>query len=207
MATPTPCPLGDPATLALVRRKARLLEGQAGLTAQDLNDVEQDLLLAMLPRLACHDPGRSPLGAYLRLLLDHEADRLIRRRLAAKRRGGRPAAVDAVDPHRDARTGREPGRAEGDGDLVRDLARAIAQLPAELQDLVEAFGSSDTVAGAARILGRKRTTVHDQLTRLRDRFREAGLLSYLEFARHPADEPGTQSNSRPRGGRRTRRKK
>lgn len=199
--------LGDPATLALVRRKSRSLAGKAGLTVQDLEDVEQHLLAALRARLERHDSTRSPLEAFVRFLVNREADRLVRDRLAGKRRAGRAGDADALDPHRDARTGREPGRAEGDRDLCLDLAAAIADLPAELQALVEAFRCSDTVAGAARALNRKRTTVHDQLARLRDRFRGAGLLSYLEFARHPADEPGTQSDSRPRAGRRTRRKK
>ena len=206
MPPPSTDALGHPAALALVRRKARLLKGQAGLTAQDLEDVEQDLLLAILPRLKRHNPAKSPLEAFIRLLLDHEADRLIRHRLAAKRRRGRAADVNSVDPDRDARMGREPGRAELDRDLSLDLEAAIAMLPAKLRDLVEAFRTEPTVAGAARDLGRKRTTVHDQLARVRDRLRQAGLLELAKLPRHSAAGPGTSSDSGARARRRPKRR-
>jgi DNA-directed RNA polymerase specialized sigma24 family protein len=206
LAAPSPHPLGDPAALALVRRKARSLQGQAGLTSQDLEDVEQDLLLALLPRLKHHDPAQSPLGAFFRLLLNREADRLLRRRLAAKRRAGRTAPVDAVDPPRDTRTGTEPGRAEEDRDRESDVAAAVAGLPPELAALVEALRTDPTVAGAARALGRRRTTVHDQISRVRARLKDAGLLAHVQNPRHPAGEPGTQSGSRRPAANRTRRK-
>ena len=54
----------DPYAAGLIRFKARQLVGQAGFTASDRNDLEQDLILDLLRRLPKYDPNphRSPIG-------------------------------------------------------------------------------------------------------------------------------------------------
>src|SRR5262249_1034887 len=69
----------------LIRRKARELVGRAGLTSQDREDLEQELLLRLLERLPAFDAERSAWTTFAALVIRRCAANLLRYRQAEKR--------------------------------------------------------------------------------------------------------------------------
>jgi RNA polymerase sigma-70 factor (ECF subfamily) len=165
---------------SIVRRKARLLVGRAGFTAQDVRDLEQELLLRLLKSLPRFDPEQAHVNVFVTTVVERSVAMLLRERRAKKR----AAAVRSLDAlaadggpaeppdHRDG--GRDAERS----DLAYDLAEVLSALPAGLRDLAERL-KERTVSQAARDLNVPRTTLLRQVERLRRCFEDAGLRIYL----------------------------
>ena len=78
----------------------------------------------------------------------------------------------------DARRGRHPRSDEELAQLAQDVVEVIAKLPKELQDLAERM-KTQNVAEIARDMGIPRTTLHESVRQLRQRFENTGLKKYL----------------------------
>lgn len=156
----------DAATAGLIRRKARELARQCGLTPHDRDDVEQDITLEVLRRLPRFDEARGARRSFLRLLVEHAAADLLHR--AAR---PRPRAGETVEPAVGDRATRLAA-------LARDVEAVLAALPADLRTLAEVL-KTRSVTEAAEFLGVPRTTLNDRVRALRERFAGAGMRDYL----------------------------
>lgn len=150
-----------PYVRALVRRKVRRLVLSGAFREQDVGDLEQDLLLHLLAALRRRDPNREVEDRFLATVVARAAVTLLRRRYAAKRRGDVGPLVADVE---DARASR--WRTEQLEELRIDVAEVLAALPQGLRHQL-AMLQSMSVSEVARALGIRRTTLADQLKRLR----------------------------------------
>ena len=67
----------DPYAAGLIRFKARQLVGQAGFTASDRDDLEQELILDLLRRLPKYDPKRAQRNTFIARVVEHKVATLI----------------------------------------------------------------------------------------------------------------------------------
>ena len=67
----------DPYAAGLIRFKARQLVGQAGFTASDREDIEQELILDLLRRLPKYNPKRAQLNTFIARVVEHRVATLI----------------------------------------------------------------------------------------------------------------------------------
>lgn len=178
----------------VIRRKARQLVGRAGFTAQDREDIEQDLALRLLESLRSYDPAQGHRNAFVTAVVDRTAAKILRDRRTKKRNGGPVRSLDtllrALDWDREeyddvahsfeesALIDRLPHGEEEQVDLRQDLASVLEHLPADLRDLAERL-KTQSVSEAARDLGMPRTTLQRRVDQLRQHFEEAGLRDYL----------------------------
>lgn len=164
---------------SIVRRKAQLIVRCGGFNAQDLRDLEQELLLCLLQSLQRFDPQQAHINVFLTTVVERSMAMLIRQRQAKKRDTTGIQSLDAAAE--DGRPIDLPDNwnpaAEG-ADLAIDLSGVLAALPARLRHLAERL-KVQTVAQAARDLNVPRSTLLRQVERLRRCCEEAGLKIYL----------------------------
>ena len=75
----------DPYAVEIIRLKARQLVGQAGFTASDRDDLEQELILDLLRRLPKYDPSRAKRNTFIARVVEHKIANLIEAQTAHKR--------------------------------------------------------------------------------------------------------------------------
>jgi RNA polymerase sigma-70 factor (ECF subfamily) len=170
----------DPYVHNLIRRKARQVVGKAGLTPNDVPDIEQELFRRFLERLRrCRREPPRP-QAFVTLAVNQSVRNFLRDRAARKRNGGRLAELtEAVAEHEQAnRTGRAALPAEEASALAQDVAAVLAGLPGRLRALAERLKAGESVKRAAEALGLPRTTVSSWVRQLRWHFGRAGLRDY-----------------------------
>ena len=166
----------------LIRYKARQLVGKAGITADDCQDVEQDLTLHLLQQRHKFDPMRSGFHTYVSRIVDRKIASILRWRSAAKRDWrvnglSLNAPVESADREElelgDTIRTEDPPR-----DLPIDLQRAIDNLPPNLRTLCERLGE-ESVSEVAVRMAVSRATVHARIGVIRRAFRKKGLHDYL----------------------------
>jgi RNA polymerase sigma-70 factor, ECF subfamily len=157
----------DPTVAQIIRRKALSLVRGFGFHAQDLEDLEQRLALHVLERRARFDPHRGTWPAFVYGLLERFGATLARSQRRAARRGLRGPVPENV-----------PARGEESNARSRAVCAALAALPEDLRAVAELV-MGGTVVGAARALGRSRSTVYARLRELRAQteFRELGDIA------------------------------
>ena len=69
----------------LIRHKASKMIGKCGLTYDDCEDLEQELYLDLLLRLAKFDPDKASLNTFMARVVDHQVSKILRHRLQAMR--------------------------------------------------------------------------------------------------------------------------
>jgi hypothetical protein len=74
----------DDFALDMVNIKAAELVGKAGFTADDLEDIRQDMLLDLIERLAKYDPSKSSFKLFVTYVIDRKGQNMIRRDEEAK---------------------------------------------------------------------------------------------------------------------------
>jgi RNA polymerase sigma factor (sigma-70 family) len=167
----------DPAVRALIQQKARNLARRIPDPAKSVEDYESHFFEQILSRLQGYDPGRgNPVGLAIVIVLHAWFD-LIRASKAAKRRRPRPLTDVLKDKLDD--DARRPERSRDLQDLAMDVEAILPHLPPDLRRLMVALMESGTIAGAARLLGKPRTTIYSGLARLRRICEDKGLLDYL----------------------------
>jgi RNA polymerase sigma factor (sigma-70 family) len=155
---PNPTTPIDPATAALIRRKAARMVGRAGLRVQDREDLEQELALHILEREGAFDVRRGSWHAFARHVVDRHGENIVRSRRAKKRYGGPEERLTEEIPA-------PPTEAEVP---VHVVATALATLPEKLRRVAELV-MEGTVTAAAKALGISRSTVYARLREIRDR--------------------------------------
>lgn len=173
-----------------IRCKARQLANKAGFTASDVEDIAQDIRLDVLRRLPQHDPAKSNRHSFVVMLVHrYVADILKRERREGRNRGRRPQSLNAMVRDEDgreielhqtigARNSRAGAADQQLRDLIADLRRVVASLPADARAWCRIVGD-EGVEAAARRLGLTGRPGRRIRARVRAAFEAAGLAAYL----------------------------
>jgi RNA polymerase sigma-70 factor, ECF subfamily len=158
-----------------IRYKARQLAGRHGFSRSEREDIEQELRLDLLRRLAKFNPDIAPWNAFVRTLVDRHAATLI----AQRRR--RIRATDDTESLIESR--------HVSLDTVLDTKTVLAQLPRRARALCERL-KQHTVAEVARQLRVPRSTLRGDIARVREQFQRAGFTISQKSVRHFAASAG-----------------
>ncbi|MFN8179290.1 MAG: RNA polymerase subunit sigma-24 [bacterium] len=193
----------DDATRRLIRIKAWDLAQDSVFTPADKRDIEQELTLDLLRRLAKYDARRGTRTAFVRRVVENRVKTLLEHRLAERRDPRRLAFSldDALDPHSEGTLSREEvldpgdldptwGSPAEDHDLRVDLGRAIYQLPLDLARLAMAL-EVESVTQISLRTGIPRGTLYDAIARIQAALKAAGLREYLGGVRRFRRPSGT----------------
>lgn len=161
-----------PATRGLARFKAKTVIGQGGLTVDDREDIEAQLLLAMCSRVGRFDSERSSLGTFTCRVMDREVASILRYRLAQRRlQLGRPELIDRGTP--DHVYGASPSTTQQQ-DFWLDVSKVVKTLPAPLRQTVLALRCGSPTE-ASEALGTARSVVYERIAQIRQAFLAAGI--------------------------------
>ena len=174
---------------ALIHHKARQLVGNAGYTADDVEELEQEMRLDLLQRLPKFDPGKGAYNTFVARLVERKICNLIRHRTqeirdyrceecslndiveAGDSANKKVERIETItqDEH-DLRSGKYRRPAAERLDLRLDISLVLSKLPPELQKLAELLKTM-SITQAARKLGIPRSTLYGSwLARLRQAF-------------------------------------
>ena len=146
---------------AKVRATAAVVSGV--IPVSDREDFEQEGVTACLRALPQFDPGRASLRTFIERVVAARLASIVRR----TRRNPELVPVDAL--------GGFPVEGEAARrELRMDIDRVLASLRADDRELVRLL-LDVSPAEASRQLGIPRSTLHDRILRLRQRFVQAGL--------------------------------
>ena len=178
----------------IVKRKVRQIIGRAGYTAQDREDLEQELLTRLVQSLKSFDPNHAHRKCFVTAVVERDVANILRDKKAEKRDHRRIGSLHVMievtedgptelagtigEREHNARRCRQPRSEDDLAQLASDLANVVAALPDELRDLAERL-KTQSISEIAREVGIPRTTVNDSVRRLRQRFEHAGLREYL----------------------------
>ena len=185
----------DPYAVRLIRYKARRLIGQAGFTASDREDIEQELVLDLLRRLPKYNPKRAQLNTFIARVVEHKIASLIEARKAGIRdyrrcpfslndrfedeEGRSVERVDTLDQEDYLlRTGAQSRPSDELSALTIDVAAVLESLPPELRELCRRL-KAESVTEISRDTGVPRGTIYEGIKKLREIFEDAGLRDYL----------------------------
>jgi hypothetical protein len=161
-----------------------------GLPLTDREDLEQDLWLNLWIRLERHDPSRSSISTFSRLLIRNGAASIVEEQRMQRRDVRRcwRSLNDLIETDEgsvelgDAITFPEWTWREAEAlDLRVDLAKIQARLPAEFAQLMGELAVSD-LSDIRRRAGYSRATLYRRIQRLRAYLTRAGLHEYLRRA-------------------------
>ncbi len=179
----------------LIRCKARQLVGKAGLTRDDVEDLEQEMTLDLLLRLPKFDPNKAAHTTFVARVIERKISKLIRDRKREKR-DHRRASGSLNEPIVDGESGttervhtisqdvvdvrhrRRDRTREEEAKLRFDVSLVLRELPEDLQAVASQL-MGETITEAAKSLGVPRSTLYGAIDRLRSVFRKAGLQHYL----------------------------
>jgi DNA-directed RNA polymerase specialized sigma24 family protein len=161
-----------PVSRGLARLKAKAVIGQCGLTADDREDIEAQLLLAFCSRVDRFNSERSSLATFTCRVMDKEVASILRYRLAQRRlQLGRPELVDSgVPDHAYGASPSTPERLE----FWLDVSKVIKAFPAPLRETVMALCCGSPTE-ASEALGTARSVVYERIAQVRRAFLAAGI--------------------------------
>lgn len=185
----------DPVVVNIVKHKARRLVGIAGFVEADREDLEQELVIALLRAMPRFDASRASARTFLNRVANNCAAKLLQRQTAAKRdfrRIVQPTKVARETADTNDITGRSDVdrssctevigqwavRAGSEPDLPVDLERAVNRLPASHSSLCSALADQGPTV-AAQSIAISRSTAYRWIAQIRDQFRSAGLQAYV----------------------------
>jgi RNA polymerase sigma-70 factor (ECF subfamily) len=179
----------------LVNHQVRRLTHCRAFSRSDAADLSQELRLEIWRRMPAYDPKRGRRGTFVRHLLENKSISLVRTKIAGKRdfrknadsqngRGFEPG-VDMAERANTldasacrSRRGLGTRNAFESSDVRNDVARVVSTLPCDLQKLCRLLGDM-TVTETSKELGQSRQKVYAAISRLRQRFEDAGLQAYV----------------------------
>ncbi len=161
-----------PVARGLARLKARTVIGRCGLTANDREDIEAQLLLAFCVRFRKFDGRRSSIKTFSCRVMDTEIASVLRYRMARRRQQSTPPErID--DSAADHACDVSPSTAQCQ-EFWLDVAKIMKRLPAPLRETVLALRCGSP-AEASQTLGTARSVVYDHIAQIRHVFRAAGI--------------------------------
>lgn len=187
-------PSDDRYLRGIIRRKVRQLIGRAGFTRQDREDLEQEIFARVLQGLRKFDPAKAHRNKFVTAIVERYVANVLRNKRAEKRDHRRITSLNVTITlagdakvelsqtisvrERDAQRRRESRDDCALSDLRADIGAFIAALPDDLRELAEGL-MANSISEIARETGIPRTTLHDKLRRLRQRFESTDLRDYL----------------------------
>lgn len=171
----------------IIRHKARQLARKPGFSESDREDIQHELMIAVLERWPAFDASRASARTFVARIIENKAASLIRACQAAKRGIGQvtPLNSDAesgvCDCDEDtvgARRGIHSRSAIEAVSLRLDVASVLADLPSDLRRLCQRL-MRGSLSDAARSSGQHRATLYRAIRELRKRFADGGLHEYL----------------------------
>ena len=195
----------DAYALACIKHKAYQLLGQAGFTADDVEDLEQELTVHLFEQLPKYDPTRGAFSTFVNRVVDHKAADILDARFAARRdcrifvgsiddtvglrEGGEVPIMDLdLEDAVHVQRGIADPSPHAEAELRIDLERAMAALTPEQRDLCRRLLTA-TIAEISAATGVPRPTLYDRLRQIRAAFERAGLKEYIRGSDIPARLP------------------
>ena len=170
----------DPTTIdfihLVVHRTITDLRRRGLVRRDEHQDCAAQLILEVFRAWDGFDPGRGTPQAFVNQVVSTRTNSLLRRR-AAKKRRMRTSELDAV-AHRLTDDAADGPTREAATDLRGDLDAVLGRLTPRQRDICDQL-LRESVSPAARELGLPRSTVRDEIARIRVVFEEAGLAEYL----------------------------
>jgi len=160
----------NPRIADFIRSKACKLARRSEFRHEDVADIEQELVLELMTRWPHFKPELTSPMTFVYRVVVHKISDMIAQRTALKRdvrRGGLALKDDDL--------ARMPPEQR---DLRIDLEKLLARLPPEEFALCAQL-CVDTITEIALERGMPRSTLYGEIGRLRQRFRKAGLQTYL----------------------------
>jgi RNA polymerase sigma-70 factor (ECF subfamily) len=181
----------DEYAVRIIKRKAKQLAGRSGFNESDRHDIEQELALHVWRRLPMEDPTRSSRHTFVARIIDNYVKNLIAGRKAAIRdwRCTAFSLDEEVEQENGTRFSRgdlidqevvlaATGKVRRDRDLAVDMQRVWDTLSAEHRDICLRLASA-TVAEVAAAMGKPRTSLYEDIKKLRSLLEASGLREYL----------------------------
>jgi RNA polymerase sigma factor (sigma-70 family) len=176
-----------------VAYKAKTLTRMPMFTADDFEDLQQELMIAYLHAWPSFDPSKGDRRSFIKAAVNNAARNLVVAAEAQKRWTGitltslataisdqddSPTLADAISNDDGLWDSAYLGYEQLSVDLRHDLDRAISQLPADLARICLLL-KTRTITEIAAETGIPRTTIQDAVKKLRKIMGKAGLRIYL----------------------------
>ena len=184
----------DRYTQGIIRCKAKQLIGLAGFTEQDVPSIEQTLMVHVLQRLKSFDAAVGHRKSFVTAVVERYVASLLRDARAQKRGpssiqslnmqvvvpGEGPTELGGMIDEENAGRRRGVYRRSSEElyQMAEDMASVIATLPAPWQQMLKLRREHD-MGQVAEIMGIARSTLNDWMSKVAERFEEAGLREYL----------------------------
>lgn len=172
LGQPTP-PFDVAQATSVARFHAQRLCRQGVIRQNEIDDCQQELLLAAVARWGSYSPRRASPATFVSIVMRNTAVSIARARRAAKRGGNLARNAPLAELESISAYDMDADRAT----LRRDIHAVVATLPEERQLLVQLLART-SMAAAARALGVPRAAVRSACTVLRARFLTSGLQGY-----------------------------
>lgn len=176
---------------SLIKFKARQLSRRHDFQPAELEDLQQELWLALVKAAEQFDPAKASLDTFIDRVVNTAVAMLVRARQRCKRGNG--FAVQSLDqelaPSSDTpeplaatvsaddlarRTGTKPADKAARREDAEAVEHALAQMPEEIRNLCRRL-MGGTVASVARELGISRRQVRKVISKARPFFERAGF--------------------------------
>lgn len=176
-----------------VAYKAKTLTRMPMFSADDFEDLQQELMIAYLHAWPSFDPSKGDRRSFIKAAVNNAARNLVVAAEAQKRWTGitlaslataisdqddSPTLADAISNEDGLWDSVYLGYDQLSVDLRHDLDRAISQLPADLARICLLL-KTRTITEIAAETGIPRTTIQDAVKKLRKIMGKAGLRIYL----------------------------
>ena len=174
----------DDYALRHIRHRARQLARTEGFTAQDIEDIQQDLIMDLLERLSKFDATKATCNMFVTSIIDRKVAAFIRDRNCKKRNPRREECSlnECIDDGEGGSIERIQTIAANSNqettDLALDVEAVINRLSDDLRRLCELL-KTNSITDTARAMGVPRTTLYTYIRQLRKVFKAAGLQNYL----------------------------
>ena len=185
----------DGFALRFIRCKVNQLIGRAGLTESDREDLFQEFVLDLLQRRRHYDPRTATWEAFVVVVCQNCAARIIERQQAQKRTFRREAGslnrflegkndprleqvATIPESQRTKHTGNSCRSAQEAWSLPHDVQQVLAEMPPTMRKVCQLL-MRYTKAQTAQKLGISQGALYEILERILTRFEKAGLRDYL----------------------------
>ena len=187
----------DPYVVNSVRCIARNLVGKAGITYEDVEDVEQDLMLHFLSRKDQFDPERGQFNTFVNRVVKAGVKDILTHRMAQRGGQGLEVTLISLEQERDdaampsmvlqGMAGIDGREVDGLGHAIChleevglkvDVERAIKRLPKALQEICERLGRESQKEIASEMEW-SRIGLYRLILAIRETFEGMGLGAHL----------------------------
>jgi DNA-directed RNA polymerase specialized sigma24 family protein len=165
----------DRFTRDYLNRTARHLDLTVPCVPCGVDDYAQELQWNLLKRRPRFDPDRGRWTTFVRIVTNHRAAEISSRCLRGACQARKASAVDPTDLVIEDEAA---SQSETRSSLQLDLSEFLKTLGPNEQTVCRAL-MQNSISAASRELQIPRSTLHEEITRLRQRFENAGLQKYV----------------------------